>query len=227
MEIFVISLRSARARRTHVIAEMAAAGLRFHFFDAVEAGSEPERHFVATNVPLYEINARRPPLPSEIACYASHRAVWRRCVELGAPIVVLEDDFRLLPGFASALPRLEASHSRVWVRPYSIFAARAPSIHPQGRPQRQRARPSLSRGCAAVHAGLFHRPVGCCGPHRKQRPFDRTRGQVHAAYVGARRTAVRHSATARRYRDGSGAIHDRRPITQELEPLAVDASSFR
>ena len=108
MEIFVISLRSARARRTHVVAEMAAARLPFHFFDAVEAGSEPERHFVATNVPLYKINARRPPLPSEIACYASHRAVWRRCVDLGGPIVVLEDDFRLLPGFASALPHLES-----------------------------------------------------------------------------------------------------------------------
>ena len=108
VEIFVISLRSALTRRTHVASEMAAAGLRFRFFDAVEADSEPERNFVATNLPLYKINARRPPLPGEIACYASHRAVWRRCVEHGAPIVVLEDDFRLLPGFASALPRLEA-----------------------------------------------------------------------------------------------------------------------
>ena len=63
---------------------------------------------MATNLPLYKINSRRPPLPAEIACYASHRAMWRRCVELGAPIVVLEDDFRLLPGFAGALPRLEA-----------------------------------------------------------------------------------------------------------------------
>ena len=108
MELFVISLRSARARRMHVVAEMAAAGLAFNFFDAVEADAEPERHFVATNLPLYEINARRPPLLSEIACYASHVAMWRRCVELGAPIVVLEDDFRLLPGFAGALPRLEA-----------------------------------------------------------------------------------------------------------------------
>jgi glycosyl transferase, family 25 len=108
VEIFVISLRAAHARRTHVVSEMAAAGLRFHFVDAVEAGSEPERHFVATNLPLYRINARRSPLPGEIACYASHRAVWRRCVELGTPIVVLEDDFHLRPSFASALLQLEA-----------------------------------------------------------------------------------------------------------------------
>ena len=107
MDIFVISLRSALARRAHVASEMAAAGLRFQFFDAIDARSEPERHFVATSVPQYKINARRAPLPGEIACYASHRAVWRHCVELAAPIVVLEDDFRLLPGFASALPRLE------------------------------------------------------------------------------------------------------------------------
>ena len=108
MDIVVISLRSARVRRAHVVAEMAAAGLRFQFFDAVEPGSEPERDFAATNLLLYRINTRRSPLPGEIACYASHRAVWRRCVELGTPIVVLEDDFRLLAGFAAALPRLEA-----------------------------------------------------------------------------------------------------------------------
>jgi glycosyl transferase family 25 len=108
VEILVISLRSAHSRRTHVAAEMAAAGLGFEFFDAVEGDSQPERHFLATNLALYEINARRPPLPREIACYASHLAVWRRCVELGAPLIVLEDDFRLLPGFAGALPRLES-----------------------------------------------------------------------------------------------------------------------
>lgn len=108
VEIFVISLRSAHARRAHVASEMATVGLRFHFVDAIEADSQPERHFVVTNLAKYKLNARRPPLPSEIACYASHRAVWRRCVELGAPIVVLEDDFRLLRGFAGALPRLES-----------------------------------------------------------------------------------------------------------------------
>jgi glycosyl transferase family 25 len=107
VQIFVISLRSARARREHASHEMAAADVRFRFFDAIEGVSGPE-HFVAYSSRLYWINARRAPMPGEIGCYASHLALWRHCVELGEPILVLEDDFHLSPGFAGRLHRLDA-----------------------------------------------------------------------------------------------------------------------
>ena len=225
MEIFVISLRSARARRTHVAAEMAAAGLRFRFFDAVEADSEPERNFVATNLPPYEINARLPPLPSEIACYASHLAVWRRCVELGAPVVVLEDDFRLLPGFARALRRLEVlTREFGFVRIQSLQRGRCRSIPKVERNDGELALHYLADVPLCMLAYSID-PAAAAALIESSAYLYGTRGQVHAAYVGTRRTTLRLNATTRRYRNAIGPVHDRRPITQELEPLTVGPSS--
>lgn len=109
MRIFVISLRSAQARRIHVRREMVAAGVRFRFFDGIEGGSDPAAHFDAYSGPLYRINTRREPMSGEVGCYASHLALWRHCIALGEPILVLEDDFQLLPGFATNLRQIEAA----------------------------------------------------------------------------------------------------------------------
>jgi glycosyl transferase family 25 len=87
---------------------MADAGLRFRFFDAFDGVTAPAQ-FSAIRSFAFLINSRRRPLPTEIACFASHRALWQRCVELGEPIVVLEDDFDLLTcDFAASLKRLDA-----------------------------------------------------------------------------------------------------------------------
>jgi glycosyl transferase family 25 len=109
VHIFVISLRSAQARRSHARREMAAAGVGFRFFDGVEGGSDPGTHFDAYSAPLYRINTRREPMSGEIGCYASHLALWRHCIALGEPVLVLEDDFQLLPGFAANLRQIEAA----------------------------------------------------------------------------------------------------------------------
>ena len=110
-----------------------------------KVGRNPSGTSWQRNVPLYEINARRPPLASEIACYASHRAVWCRCVELGDPVVVLEDDFRLLPSFASALPRLAAlTREFGFIRIQSLQRARRRFIPNVVRNDRELARHYLA-----------------------------------------------------------------------------------
>ena len=226
MEIFVISLRSAGARRTHVVSEMAAAGLRFHFFDAVEAGSEPERHFVAMSLPLYRVNTRRSPLPGEIACYASHRAVWQRCVELGAPIVVLEDDFHLLPGFAAALPRLEAlTREFGFVRIQSLRRGRRRFI-PKVRNAGEFALYYLAEVPLCMLAYSIDPSAAAAlmeGSAYLTAPVDKfmQRTWEHGVPLFGIAPQLVDTATV------SNAFHDRRPITQELEPRAVDASSSR
>jgi glycosyl transferase, family 25 len=105
MHICVISLRSAHARREAVRARMAYGDLSFRFFDAADGRSEPT---VPVDRLKFRIISRRVPAPGEIGCYASHRAVWRHCAELGEPVLVLEDDFGLAPGFARALNAVEA-----------------------------------------------------------------------------------------------------------------------
>jgi len=107
VKIFVISLRGEQARRAYVQRELSDAGLPFRFFDAIE-GKVAKSHFSAIHPWSFLINARREPTLGEMGCYASHRSLWRHCVELGEPIIVLEDDCELAPGFAAALKRIEA-----------------------------------------------------------------------------------------------------------------------
>jgi glycosyl transferase family 25 len=107
MKIFVISLRGEQARRAYVQRELSDAGLPFRFFDAIE-GTVAEQHFAAIRPWSFLINARRRPTLGEIGCYASHRSLWRHCIELGEPILVLEDDCELAANFAAALKRIEA-----------------------------------------------------------------------------------------------------------------------
>jgi GR25 family glycosyltransferase involved in LPS biosynthesis len=68
---------------------------------------------------------------SEVACYASHLSLWKKCVELGRPIVVLEDDFEVTPDFSAALTvaanyideygfiRLESMRQQWLLNPYT------------------------------------------------------------------------------------------------------------
>lgn len=113
---------------------MAAAGLPFQFFDAIE-GSTPD-------LPLsrwrFRIVSRRVPVAGELGCYASHRAVWRHCVAIGEPVVVLEDDFRLADDFATALPVIEQL-----TREYGLI--RFESLHRPRRRLSLRPREALHR----------------------------------------------------------------------------------
>ena len=103
LQIFVISLESASDRRRSVRAQFRAAGLPFRFFDAIDGSRELDAGFEGIDEAVYRLNTYRDPLPGEIGCYASHVSLWRHCVELGEPIVVLEDDCRLEGHFAEAL----------------------------------------------------------------------------------------------------------------------------
>lgn len=46
--------------------------------------------------------------PGERGCCGSHVACWRRCARSGRPLIVLEDDAVILPGFAETLRRAVA-----------------------------------------------------------------------------------------------------------------------
>ncbi len=49
----------------------------------------------------------------ELGCYASHYALWRRCVALQEPICVLEDDVGLQSNFFESLDFLEKEISNL------------------------------------------------------------------------------------------------------------------
>lgn len=102
--ISVISLTYATERRKLCAREMMRAGLAFTFFDAVNgAGLTDVEIAAAYDEQLNKQEFKHPLTRSEVACYLSHRALWRQIAEGDAPGgIVLEDDF-LLDGKAPAL----------------------------------------------------------------------------------------------------------------------------
>lgn len=97
--IFIISLASDVARRRNIRQKMERLGLSFEFFDAAEGRSRLEE--VGLRVDDGYIMKRRgyPLTDGEVGCYLSHYFLWTQCAERNTPMVVLEDDAVLLPGF--------------------------------------------------------------------------------------------------------------------------------
>lgn len=104
MPVFVISLSDAAERRRRASEELHAAGVEFRFFDALTPRETRESgEFRHIDEEAFLVNTGRYCVPAEIACFASHRRLWQRCVDLDTPITILEDDFKLRGNFADAL----------------------------------------------------------------------------------------------------------------------------
>lgn len=102
MRVFVISLEDAEKRRAQVESQMRWAGIEFSFFDALSGDDGFEPHFEAYDQRQYILRTGRVATPGEIGCFASHRALWKRCVALGTPVMIMEDDCRLRDLFPEA-----------------------------------------------------------------------------------------------------------------------------
>jgi glycosyl transferase family 25 len=102
MDVFVISLGSSSQRREHVARQFERAGLDFSFFSAV-LGDEGRRSFAAVDERRFLLGTGREPAPGEIGCFASHRRLWQVCVDRNEPVLIMEDDAQLEPGFPAAL----------------------------------------------------------------------------------------------------------------------------
>lgn len=108
VKIFVISLRTAEVRRAEASEQMAKCGVAFEFFDAVEGGAGHSEWFAGIDRRLFRLNTRRyDPTPGEIGCYASHLSLWKWAISHDQPVIILEDDFQLEPGFVAVINDLE------------------------------------------------------------------------------------------------------------------------
>lgn len=102
LPIAIISLRDATDRRARAAAQMQRQGIAFEFFDACD-GESGRRVFASCNEEQFVLHTGREITPGEIGCYASHKRLWQRCVDSNRPLLIMEDDFCLEPGFASAV----------------------------------------------------------------------------------------------------------------------------
>ena len=111
MKIVVISLKNSLRRRDSIRRQFAAASVPFEFFDAVD-GASAHAHVHHFDGREFFLNTGRAATANEIACYASHLAVWRDCADAEEPFVILEDDARLGLSFVEALQAVETSIDR-------------------------------------------------------------------------------------------------------------------
>lgn len=103
MKIFVINLKESADRRANASAQLGRQGVRFEFFDAVRGDAALEDYFEGYDEYQFLLNTGRTASTGEIGCYASHLALWKKCIELNRSIMVMEDDFLLDDRFASAV----------------------------------------------------------------------------------------------------------------------------
>jgi glycosyl transferase family 25 len=107
LKIFVISLPDAVERRERAAEQLGELGLSFEFFDAMRGEQVmSEGYFERCDEEEWLLNTGHPMSPGEVGCFASHRSMWQKCVELGEPLMIMEDDFQLLPGFAGAVEQV-------------------------------------------------------------------------------------------------------------------------
>lgn len=103
----IINLAARADRREHVVAQLADAGVtQYEFFEAIDGGRHPDHPLFRLYDPVARTHVKGPGRdlkPSQLGCYASHYLLWQECLAAGAPMIVMEDDAILLPGFGELL----------------------------------------------------------------------------------------------------------------------------
>lgn len=108
MNVIVISLREATARRAHVAKLLDATGTVYEFFDAITGEQAIDAgEFSDIDAAEFLVNTGRRITAGEIGCFASHRRIWQRCAATRSPVIILEDDFELVGDFAAAIRATE------------------------------------------------------------------------------------------------------------------------
>ncbi len=105
MQVIVINLSSATARREFQEKQLGKLNLDYTFLNATSVDdiddSTYQKHYYDWQRPL-----RR----SEVACYFSHRRCWEKVISSGKPALILEDDALLSINTPSILSKLEKSN---------------------------------------------------------------------------------------------------------------------
>lgn len=102
MKIKVISLSTSLRRRRSIETQFRELGTPFEFCDAITA-EHALRHIHHYDEQEFLLNCGRPATATEIACYASHLALWQRCANGNNPYLILEDDAELDASFMAGL----------------------------------------------------------------------------------------------------------------------------
>lgn len=96
LTIIVISLERATERRQSIEKQFFELKLPFTFLDAID-GKQGHKLFAHYDADKAKRIGEIPLTPGHLGCYASHYLAWQHCVDLGKPMIVLEDDAMIFP----------------------------------------------------------------------------------------------------------------------------------
>ncbi len=115
MKILVINLERSTDRRNRMAQALSRLGLDFEVLRAVD-GRRGEHRAVSRYDEAATLRRFGHRLnEGEVGCYASNYAAWQRAVDRATPILVMEDDLTLEPGFPAALAHAEGAIGRLGV----------------------------------------------------------------------------------------------------------------
>ena len=103
MRLFVINLERLPERRRIVEDDLGRFGLDYEIFPAIDGSRGEHEGISRADEAACLRNYGAPLIPGEIATFASHYLLWKRCLEAGEPFTIMEDDVQLAPGFPDAL----------------------------------------------------------------------------------------------------------------------------
>ncbi|WP_271272763.1 glycosyltransferase family 25 protein [Aliamphritea hakodatensis] len=104
MKVFVISLKQSTERREVVRQMLDEDDVSFEFFDAVDLSTSDiySRYNKEETLKKKGYVLTDP----ELGCFASHRALWQKCVDLEEPLLILEDNLQLNSSIRNSLSLL-------------------------------------------------------------------------------------------------------------------------
>ena len=103
MKAFVINLKDSVERRETAARQLSEKGIEHEFFEAWNGEKALKEKLFHWNKRRFLVSTGCPSAQGEIGCYASHMMLWKKCVELQQPILILEDDFQLSDNINTAL----------------------------------------------------------------------------------------------------------------------------
>lgn len=109
IEVFVVSLKNAAARRRAIQSQLEELNVPFRFIDAINGREIPEEELIAIQSAQRSFRDYNRNLgPGEIGCALSHEQIYLQTIERNLDAALaLEDDVFLEPGFAEFFHALE------------------------------------------------------------------------------------------------------------------------
>ena len=104
IEVFVISLQRSADRRKYITQQLERENIEFNFFDAIDGYKDNHPKFDNYNyIKRLWLTSGKMPSKGELGCYASHYSLWIQCMEMGRPILIIEDDAEVCTGAGDML----------------------------------------------------------------------------------------------------------------------------